>query len=290
MLVNFDQDYNLRDLYYPYVGMENHMEGRVSATGVWVDGRFSWLGRADWQIGLGYRHRSLVSEVSAVNSSLGLGLVFQDAVHFQEPILLRRVQVRNLAAGEREVRLFFNHDLCVGGSDVGDTVFYEPDTRSVIHYKRNRYFLINGLWDGAGIWQYSTGIKRFGYREGTWRDAEDGTLSQNPVAQGSVDSTVAFRHVLAGGEEQVFYLWLAAGENLAQVGAQNRQVLHAGPGSLLERTRLYWRHWVEKKSRPFYDLPAGVVEPSQPPDRADPHGQPRRHSGRQRHRYYGNQP
>jgi len=36
LLINFDiKKYNIRDIYYPYVGMENHAADCVSRTGVW---------------------------------------------------------------------------------------------------------------------------------------------------------------------------------------------------------------------------------------------------------------
>ena len=48
-------------------------------------------------------------------------------------------------------------------------------------------------------------------QQGTWRDAEDGELSGNPIAQGSVDSCAAF-HLgsIAPGMERSCYHWLAA--------------------------------------------------------------------------------
>ena len=35
---NFDEEYNLRDLYYPHVGMENQTMGHPIRFGVWADG------------------------------------------------------------------------------------------------------------------------------------------------------------------------------------------------------------------------------------------------------------
>ena len=41
--------------------------------------------------------------------------------------------------------------------------------------------------------QSMTGIKRFQSAEGAWRDAENGSLMGNSIAQGSVDSTISFQ-------------------------------------------------------------------------------------------------
>src|SRR5205807_8385523 len=43
LLVTFDLAYNLRDVYFPRVGQENHTAGHACRFGVWVDGDFSWL-------------------------------------------------------------------------------------------------------------------------------------------------------------------------------------------------------------------------------------------------------
>ena len=43
LLVNFDDKYQIRDIYFPHVGQENHTEGFPFRFGVWVDGEFSWV-------------------------------------------------------------------------------------------------------------------------------------------------------------------------------------------------------------------------------------------------------
>ncbi len=53
LLVNFDCQYNLRDLYWPHVGQENHTEGDPFRFGVYCDGRFSWVSDAPWDHDLG---------------------------------------------------------------------------------------------------------------------------------------------------------------------------------------------------------------------------------------------
>ena len=54
LLVNFDRDYQVRGIYYPHLGREDHSDGRPFRVGVWCDGSFSWLGPA-WQMTRRYR-------------------------------------------------------------------------------------------------------------------------------------------------------------------------------------------------------------------------------------------
>ena len=55
LLVNFDEAYRIRDIYFPHVGQENHTEGEPSRFGVWADGQFSWVDGAAWERTLKYR-------------------------------------------------------------------------------------------------------------------------------------------------------------------------------------------------------------------------------------------
>ncbi|MGG4497326.1 glycoside hydrolase family 15 protein [Brevibacillus reuszeri] len=260
LLINFDDRLHMRDFYYPYVGQLNHVGGHFSKLGVWVQGRFSWVDEDGWNRKLGYGRQSLVTDVHAHHEHLGLSLYIEDGVHQRDPIYLKKVRVRNHSSEAREVRLFFNHDFSLNETEVGDTAVFDPMLRTVYHYKRNVYIMINGSTREGGIDQFSTGIKRFNYAEGTWRDAEDGLLSGNPIAQGSVDSTVSFRLMLQPLEEKTMSYWMCVGESYEAVKALNQYVLDSDPERLLSRVAVYWQRWVNKEQRDFADLPADVVD------------------------------
>ena len=65
-------------------------------------------------------------------------------VDFNRNVYLKRVQVDNLADREREVRLFFHFNCHLWGINVGDTAYFEPQHRALVHYKGRRYFWICG--------------------------------------------------------------------------------------------------------------------------------------------------
>ncbi|KQL44174.1 glycoside hydrolase family 15 [Brevibacillus choshinensis] len=260
LLINFDDRLHMRDLYYPYVGQLNHVGGHFSKLGVWVQGRYSWLDEDGWKRTLGYSKESLVTDVHAQHEGLGLSVRISDGVHQRDPIYLKKIRVRNLTSEAREVRLFFNHDLSINETEVGDTAVYDPMLRTVYHYKRNVYIMVNGKTPEGGIDQYSVGIKRFNYAEGTWRDAEDGILSGNPIAQGSVDSTISFRLMLEPQGEKSLDYWMCIGDSYDAVKGLNQYVLESDPERLLNRVGVYWQRWVNKEERDFADLPAEVIE------------------------------
>ncbi|MFB3122584.1 MAG: glycoside hydrolase family 15 protein, partial [Candidatus Binatia bacterium] len=188
LLLNFDAHYRLRDIYFPYIGQENHSEGHPSRFGIWVDGQFSEMGAA-WQKRIRYRENSLVTDVILKNEGLGLELHCHDGVHFDLNVYLKEIHVLNLEDKDRDVRLFFHHNFHLYGNDIGDTTYFDPRTHSIIHYKANRYFLINCCVNGKyGVEFFACGPKELPGKPGTWKDAEDGELSGDPVAWGSADS------------------------------------------------------------------------------------------------------
>ncbi len=267
MLALYDEDHILRDLYYPSVGKENHIGGYHFRFGVWSEGRFAWMGSAHgWDIRRQYEQDTLVTDVTATHAELGLSLTFNDCVDFHEALLLRKVTVRDTAGRGRAVRLFFHHDFRIAESEVGDTAAYEPDSKTITHYKGRRYFLCNVMVDGqAGIDSFAIGQKGAPGREGTWRAAEDnGLLGMNPIAQGAVDSVAAAEVQVAAHGSSVAWHWIAAARVWEGTwdGARelNHKVCTRGPESFLARTRAWWKLWVTKEPTHFAGLSPSIVD------------------------------
>ncbi len=258
LLINLDENLNMRDLFYPVVGLDNHIGGQRCSTGFWEEGTFSWLWEDSWQKKLAYQQDSLVSFIQARSEEMGLELVISDGVHYFHDLFIRQVTIKNNRNWSRRVRIFFNHDFSISGNNIGDTAFFDPVSRGVCHYKRNIYILANGIAQGKGVFQYATGRKRFRGAEGTWKDAEDGWLEGNPIDHGSVDSTISFEMHLEAGEEENLWYWMVLGDRLEAVRRLDHLVREQGPGNLLEETKRYWRNWVNRYDWNFGDLPEKV--------------------------------
>jgi oligosaccharide amylase len=258
LLVNFDSVYQIRDIYFPHVGQENHTEGFPFRFGVWVDGEFSWIFEDGWKRSLRYVSETLVTDVTLENESLGLSISCSDTVASHENVFLRRIRVKDLNnKDERTVRVFIHHDFRIYENKIGDTAFYDPETRSIIHYKKHRYFLINTQ---PHFDEFATGRKAFHEHEGTWRDAEDGRLAGGAITEGSVDSTIAVHIDLAAGAEFGFYYWIAAGPSHKEVSRLNELVLERRPEEFASYTENYWRAWVNKNDTDLGDLSKEIVE------------------------------
>jgi oligosaccharide amylase len=257
LLINFDEKYRIRDIYFPHVGQENHTEGYPCRFGVWTDGQFSWVGDDRWDAELRYVQDSLVTDVRLTNQALGVILECNDTVASHDNVFLRKTVVRNRNEKRREFRVFLHHDLRIYENKFGDTAFFDPQTGGLIHYKKHRYFLIN---TSPHFGTFATGRKAFQGKEGTWRDAEDGNLQGTVITEGSVDSTIGVHFTLEAGQEFEFYYWIAAGFSYEEVSEFNRLVKDRGPQQFLGYTRNYWRAWVNKSDRDLSLLPETVVD------------------------------
>lgn len=250
VLVGFDANYSVRDLYFPRVGDANQTMGNVCRTGLFVDGKFAWIEDAPWERHLGYAEDSLVSDVTLKHPGLGITVRFEDYIDLARNWFIRNVQVES-ATGFTTARVFFHYDWYIDGSDIGNTVAFDPRHRGIIAYKGNRYFLIGGqVGPEFGISTWANGKKGNGLA-GTWVDAQDGTLGRNPIEQGSVDCTVGFDLGAAKpGEPRSLVHWVCMGTRLSEVTVYGQDlILSRGPDTYHDRTITYWQVWSEKDHR-----------------------------------------
>ncbi|MBB5253333.1 glycoside hydrolase family 15 protein [Sulfurisphaera ohwakuensis] len=223
-----DSKLNYRELYYP-LPIDNHLH--ESKIGLWVDGKFSWF--SDLPIKLNYEEDTL--SVTASAEFNGVKVKVKDAVDMAYNILVREISLTT----NKETRVFFHWDFHINGNDIGDTALYDPFTSSIIHYKRDKWFMFKC---DIPFYQYATGYKETAGYLGTWKDAEDGELSGNPIAQGAVDSVTSIRV----SSNTVFYCWLVCGRNYNEVFQKNNYALRKTPRELLRRTENYWKAWLVK--------------------------------------------
>lgn len=261
LLVNFDSRYALRDLYFPHVGQENQTAGGPNRFGIWVDGAFGWLDGDGWQRDLCYDDETLVTRVVCASDRLGLELHCADGVDIGRNLYLKQFEVRDTSGHYRRVRLFQHLDLYLWGNANGDTAFYDPDYHALVGYKGLRYLWLGALANGKPeLTRWAIGQKAVHGLEGSWRDAEDGELSGNPITQGSVDCIGGVDLLVPGGGVATAYFWIAAGYRYDEVSELHELAVRRGPDSFLDRTRSYWRLWVNKEeAERFGDLPPAVV-------------------------------
>lgn len=239
----------VHDFYYPYVGLANHSAGQLTRhrVGVWVDGRISWLDTpGEWTFTFRYPHTALIGHTIAKNESLGILLEIDDCVDAHMSAFMRNIHIVNLADHEREVRLFMHQAFAIDDSRSNtDTAQYLPDSGAILHYRGRRAFIVSGLHNGKPFDQHSVGLFGIEGHEGTFRDAEDGELSNGNVEHGRVDSVIRFvTHVGPLSSERVHY-WITAGSSIREALYIDKQLRHDGLSGRLHQTAKWWREWLK---------------------------------------------
>ncbi len=239
----------VHDLYYPYVGFENHSAGTGlrHKLGVFVDGEASWTDSDPaWTFEFRYPHNALIGHTVAKNDRIGIMLEFDDAVDAEMSVLIRNIHVINHSEHTREIKLYLHQAFAIGDSRSNtDTAQYLPDSDAILHYRGRRAFVIGGCTDEKPFDQFTIGLFGDDEHEGSFRDAEDGELMGNVVEHGRVDSIVGFTlHVDAHSSERVHY-WIAAGMSTREALYIHRQVQEQGVHSRIHKTAQWWHEWLQ---------------------------------------------
>jgi oligosaccharide amylase len=271
LLINFDERYQLRDLYYPHVGQENHAGGGPCRFGVWAEAsgegdhklpaHLAWSDHADWHIEQKYLEDALTTDVNLRHDGMKIGLSCNECVDFNRNVYVRRVTVQNHHDRDRLIKIFHQQDFAMYGTRIGDTAYYDPELKGLVHYRSKRYLMATFMVGGEQrVDEYATGTSGFGGAEGTWRDAEDGQLGMNAIAQGAVDSTIAAAVRVPAHGEATLYFAILAGESRDELEQLNGWLERQTPQRVLDRTTSYWRLWTSGTGVNFGDLPEDVVK------------------------------
>jgi len=261
VLIGLDNFGQVKDFYFHYPGLENHVGEYLShKIGIFVEDKFSWLDDGSWKVQVQAAKESMASDITAENDNLGIVLKFTDIVYNEKNIFLREVVVKNTFDRRRTLKFFFNQQFNISETHIGDTAYYDPREEVVIHYKGRRVFLVNTYSEIKGFDEYSIGLNGIEGQVGTYKDAEDGKLSGNPVEHGQVDSVVGVSVDLPESEEKVVYYWLCASKSQETAKKLNEEILTRGPGVIIKSTVDYWKAWVNVQNFSFYGLDEGIIE------------------------------
>jgi GH15 family glucan-1,4-alpha-glucosidase len=256
LLVCLDKFGFVRDFYYPYVGLENHVAGHMHRIGISVNDVFSWIDDGSWDITIGYKPETMVGYLVCKNQKLQVTVVMEDIVYNETTIFMRQVDIYNNTESHVDVKLFFHQVFHIQESRKRNTAFYDPTHNAIVHYKGRRVFIVNGRTEsGSPIDDYTVGAYQFEGKEGSYRDAEDGQLSKNAVEHGSVDSVIRF---CASCEEKTktrIYYWIAVGKSLDDAYSLNEMVLRKTPQAMLHSTESFWHAWLNTKAVDTQALP-----------------------------------
>lgn len=237
----------VHDLYYPYVGFENHSAGTGlrHKIGVYIDGVISWTDDGTWTFDFSYPHTALIGSTVAKNDALGIILEFDDTVDAEMSVLIRNIHVINHHPEKRDIKLYMHQAFAIGDSRSNtDTAQYLPDSDAILHYRGRRAFVISGSTDDAPFDQFTVGLFGDDDHEGSFRDAEDGQLSSNVVEHGRVDSILGFTLSIEGHSSARVHYWIAAGMSTREALYIHRQIQEQGVHQRIHKTAQWWQEWL----------------------------------------------
>ncbi|NCN87494.1 MAG: glycoside hydrolase family 15 protein, partial [Candidatus Pacebacteria bacterium] len=134
----------VRDFYFPYVGLENHVSGNKHRIGVMIDGQFTWLDDGTWQINIGYKPETMVGYLVCKNEEKQISIVMEDCLYNESNVFLRQVEIYNHTDETRNIKIFFHQVFLIQENKKRNTAFYDPTHNAVIHYRGRRIFIVNG--------------------------------------------------------------------------------------------------------------------------------------------------
>lgn len=161
--------------------------------------------------------------VDAKSTWDGIEFSMSDVAVFSQLAIVRKVETK----GEGLVRFIFYNDFKLNGNEIGDTAFYDPGLDAVIHYKGKTWFLMGST---APLYEYTMGRRD---KEEVLKDCEDGTLSKNSIAQGSVASAVSIA-------SPSFYYFIIAGESYDEVTRTFKELKENAQFNY-EKNDRYWK-------------------------------------------------
>ncbi|KXK27226.1 MAG: hypothetical protein TR69_WS6001000094 [candidate division WS6 bacterium OLB20] len=194
MLVNVNNRLNIADLYWPYVGQENHLNEVPNQMFLRIDGTLDML--TDWEISPAYTEDSLVGKSSARSVFRKLMFSLREAVLPDKQVFLREYSFTNSADYTREVYLYVKNNFRLMEGDIGDTALWYPKAGALVHYKKNRYLAVGS---SGVLHQFTCASPLDNSGRGAFPDTE-GQLAYNPVATGEVESCLSVKLTIAPGE------------------------------------------------------------------------------------------
>ena len=255
MLVALDSRACVRDIYYPHIGEEDHIgPGESHRIGVHVNGTTSWLDSDDWRRTLRQQHDSGRGLTIARHAKFGITLTLSDMVLRDANVFVRDITVTNEHDHEQHITLFFAHQFTLRETCLGDTGFYDPTTKSVIHYEGDRAFLAHVKGNTVDDVGYTIGNFDIRTDAGSHHDASDGKLEYNPVEHGHVDSVLSKTLMVPGrSDARVDYRLIAA---LSIDAAREIFARHdrTDAPTLQQQSHMAWRVW-RSQGRAVPDLP-----------------------------------
>ena len=236
LLVNLDEFGRIIDLYYPYVGMENHTNGKPVRQYIFTDRLYQDV---EWKVNVSYLNNTNIGETKADIDSK-LSLLSYDFTDLYEPIFYRIIKVYNRSTEVVKAKLLFLFDLDLYSSPYGDTAFFDPETNSIVHYKSKRYVGIKLFGIMKDFNEFTVG------KEDVFEDVKDGNLNGKTIENGNVQSAIAYSMSINPLSSEKVYLAVGFERNLQGLRRLLKKVTSTEVETSFTTSYMFWKNWFNK--------------------------------------------
>lgn len=257
--VGIDERGLVHDFYFPYVGLENLNNARLSPhrIGLFIEGDFSWIDEPEWEAKIVLSDEAMVALSEHTNQKLRVTLRMKSFVDVDYNAFIRQVEIVNLADEAREIRLFFHQVFQISHDGRSDTAMYVPDGHYILDYKGRSSLLIKAEFtDGTGFDQYAVGNFGIEGKEGTYKDAEDGELSMSAVEHAGVDSVLRLSQTLAANGSTTAYYWVAASSSQFAAKKTSDFLISKGLANRYRVQQTHWQEWLRPAEKSLVQMNA----------------------------------
>lgn len=245
--VGIDDKGLVHDFYFPYIGLENLNNARMTPhlIGVFVEGRFSWINDDSWTSKVVLSDEAMYVTSIHTNESMKIELTMRSYVDTRYNAFIRHIDILNLDDTEKEVRIFFHQAFQISRDGRSDTAMYVPDGHYLLDYKGRSSLLIKAQFrDGTDFDQYAVGNYGIEGKEGTYKDAEDGELSMSAIEHAGVDSVLRLVTKIPAREKRSLNYWVAVSTSQFAAKKTNDFMLSQSVESRFEVNKEYWSEWL----------------------------------------------
>jgi GH15 family glucan-1,4-alpha-glucosidase len=261
MLVGLNDQALIKDLYFPYIGLENQTGGRVNKIVFLIDDEYTdWSDKAVWHYEIAYEESSLTSNIRLISARHEIEIHCNDVVYNESNVFIRKMEILNRAKRPRNIKVYFLQHFEMYNYHQGDTAFYHLKQHAVIHYKGSRTLLVSGMAQNTHPSSFTIIPFQENYPHATSDEIKAGRLSKQAIAHGKLESLLEFTIKLKKEDRASLYYWIAAGKNLPEVYALNADVLNRTPQHFIQTTTDYWRAWVGKQEFHFGSLSEPIIK------------------------------
>ncbi len=244
IFVGLNQCGLVSDFFFPYVGSKNHVRGLTHKIGVWQNNHLSWLDSNEWTTEINLCPDTFVGIMKCFHKGTNLELIFKNVVYNEKNIFLRQVEVINHTESVQDIKIFFHQTFSVYDMPQVGTAYYDPARNTLVHYEGRTVFVVSASISDVPFDDYTVGLYGVEGREGSYKDAEDGYLSKNPIEHGRIDSVLSLSLTLHKKEHKFVYYWVTVGETKNEAFELHDYVKYRTPEPFIESTSKFWSAWL----------------------------------------------